>query len=247
MLRTLILSALMPLAAEAGEVTVFAAASLKTALDEVAADWEAATGNTVVLSYGGSPAMARQIEAGAPADVYISAAVNWMDYLQERNLIQQDTRRDLLRNTLALVSAHPDVLAMPIKKMNGDILRIILGEEKLSMALVDSVPAGQYGKEALISLGIWDEVKDQVVQSENVTQAVRLVEIEEARLGIAYVTDVVAGDTVDLVSVLPSSPIIYPAALTTEGTEPEPAAFLDYLESPEADAVFVANGFKLLP
>jgi molybdate transport system substrate-binding protein len=244
-LLTLLLSANVALA----DVTVFAAASLKTALDEIAADYLARTGTTVVVSYGGTPALARQIEAGAPADVFISASQDWMDYLEDRSLIQPDTRRNLLLNRLVLVSS----LKVPFRHTLGTSAEVmgLVGDEALSMALVDSVPAGQYGKEALTSLGVWDDVKDQVIQSENVAQALRLVASGEVPFGIVYYSDLSLGSSpVRFVGVFPEqshSPIVYPVALTTEGTEPEAASFLDYLAAVEAVAVFRKYGFYPIP
>ncbi|MGL4237229.1 molybdate ABC transporter substrate-binding protein [Tabrizicola sp.] len=245
--RTLLSSALLVFPAEAGEVTVFAAASLKTALDQIAAEWQATTGHRVVLSYGGSSALARQIEAGAPADIFLSAAEEWMDVLEEDGLIQPESRRDLLGNQLILV-AHGKVAPQAIDE--GLDLPGLLGGGRLSMALIDAVPAGQYGKEALESLGLWDSVKDSVAQSDNVRAALKLVELGEASVGIVYASDAVAAEGVTVVGTFPEEshrPITYPAALTLEGSEPEAAAFLDHLETPEAEAIFVANGFRPLP
>jgi molybdate transport system substrate-binding protein len=244
-LLPLLLSANVALA----DVTVFAAASLKTALDEIAADYLARTGTTVVVSYGGTPALARQIEAGAPADVFISASQDWMDYLEERTLIQPDTRRNLLSNRLVLITSLQRGFRRSIE--TGADVTEILGEHSLSMALVESVPAGQYGKEALMSLGVWEDVKDQVIQSENVAQALRLVASGEVPFGIVYYSDLSLGSSpVRFVGVFPEqshSPIVYPVASTTEGTEPEAASFLDYLAAVEAVAVFRKYGFYPIP
>lgn len=246
----LIATALVLMAGAAqADVTVFAAASLKAALDEIVADYSARTGTTVVVSYGGTPALARQIEAGAPADVFISASKDWMDYLEERNLIQPDTRRDLLSNRLVLVTS----LGMPFRHTLGKGAEVtaLLGGRMISMALVDSVPAGQYGRQALTSLGVWDDVKDQVIQSENVAQALRLVEIGEVPFGIVYWSDVSEGNgaakPVGLFPEQSHSRIIYPVALTSEGTEPEASAFLDYMATVEAVSVFISNGFHPIP
>ena len=244
-----VLALLLSAPAALADVTVFAAASLKTSLDEIAADYMARTGTTVVVSYGGTPSLARQIEAGGPADLFIAASLDWMDYLEERSLIQPDTRRNLLLNRLVLVSS----LKVPFRHTlrTGAEVTALLGEQKLSMALVDAVPAGQYGKEALTSLGIWDEVKDQVIQSENVAQALRLVAIGEVPFGIVYWSDISDGnDAVQPVGLFPEeshSRIIYPVALTSEGTEPEAAAFFDYLATVEAVAVFKKYAFYPIP
>ncbi len=247
LLRCLAVSLVLGLPAAAAEITVFAAASLKLALDEVAAGWAGATGNKVILSYGGSSALARQIEEGAPADIFISASTQWMDRLAERALIQPDSRRDLLGNRLILVS-H---VALPPVTIDETLdLPALLGEGKLSMALVEAVPAGQYGKEALETLGLWERVKDSVAQSENVSIALKLVVLGEAPLGIVYASDAVDEAGVTLVGTFPETshaPIVYPAALTEAGTAPEAADFLDHLVTPEAQAVFAAHGFTPPP
>lgn len=247
LVRGLALALLLALPAQAAEVTVFAAASLKTALDEVAAGWGAATGNTVVVSYGGSSALARQIQEGAPADIFISASQQWMDSLEEGALIKPDSRSDLLGNRLILV-AHE---ALPGVTVDASLdLPGLLNGGKLSMALVDAVPAGQYGKEALESLGLWDAVKDSVAQSDNVSIALKLVALGEAPLGIVYASDAVAEKGVTVVGTFPAhshQPIVYPAAVIAASTLAEAAAFLDHLKTPEAQAVFVANGFTPLP
>lgn len=246
MLRlVLILSTLATSPALAADVTVFAAASLKTALDEIAADWQAETGHSVSLSYGGSATMARQILQGAPADLLISAAAEWMDELQGADLIQPESRRDLVGNSLILI-AHARIDPKPIDA-TLDLLAL-LGDGRLSMALVTSVPAGQYGKEALESLGLWDRVQNRVVQSDNVRTALRLVELGEAPLGIVYASDAIAAPGVTVVGTFPVTshrPIRYPAALMRD-VPPEAAAFLDYLETPAADSIFRANGFQPL-
>lgn len=228
------------------DVTVFAAASLKTALDEIAADYTKATGTPVVLSYGGTPALARQIAEGAPADIFLSASVQWMDDLAKRGLIRPESRRDLLGNRLILV-AHGTVAPVTIDR-NLDLAGLLAGG-KLAMALVDSVPAGQYGKQALESLGLWQGVAASVVQSDTVRTALKLVEIGEAPFGIVYASDAVAGQGVAVVGTFPEvshAPVVYPAALTvTSGADAQD--FLDYLETPGAEAVFVAQGFQVLP
>jgi molybdate transport system substrate-binding protein len=241
------LAALSAPPAEASEITVFAAASLKLALDEVAEDWGAATGNRVILAYGGSSGLARQIEEGAPADAFISASTQWMDWLDDAGLIRPESRRDLLGNRLILVS-HA---ALPPVAIDAALdLPALLDGGKLSMALVDAVPAGQYGKEALETLGLWDAVKDSVAQSENVSIALKLVALGEAPLGIVYASDAVAETGVTVIGTFPEEthrPIVYPAAVTAASTLPEASDFLDHLGSAEAQAVFLAHGFKTLP
>lgn len=228
------------------DVTVFAAASLKTALDGIAADWTAQTGTVVTLSYGGTPALAKQIAAGAPADIFLSASTAWMDDLQEKELIQDGSRRDLLGNSLILVATGQ---AAPVTVDAALDLSGLLDGGKLSMALVDSVPAGQYGREALESLGLWTKVEASVVQSENVRAALHLVALGEAPLGIVYASDAMAEPDVSVIGTFPADshePIVYPGALTTTAGD-DAAAFLDHLSDPLAQEVFRSNGFTPLP
>lgn len=238
---------LAPVSAMAEEVTVFAAASLKTALDEVAVGWQVATGHSVVISYAGSSQLAQQIEAGAPADIFISAAADWMDMLETNGRILPDSRVDLLGNSLILV-AHDATLAPVVIGPDLDLAGM-LGDGKLAMALVDAVPAGVYGKEALTTLGLWDAVEPSVAQAENVRAALALVATGEAPFGIVYTSDAVAEPGVSVIGTFPAeshAPIIFPAALIADSTVAVAADFLDYLSSDPAKAVFEAQGFVTL-
>jgi molybdate transport system substrate-binding protein len=248
LLRLTVLAVLTSVPAQADEITVFAAASLKTALDRIGAGWQAGTGNSAVLSYGGSPALARQIMEGAPADVFISAAPEWMDAVEEAGLIVPDSRVELLGNRLVLI-AH-GAGGTPVTLDAGTDLHGLLAGGRLSMAMVDSVPAGRYGREALTSLGLWDSVKDSLAQSENVRAALQLVALGEAPLGIVYASDAIADAAeVSVIATFPEeshSPIIYPVAVIAAGGKPEAEMFVDYLTSPEARLVFEAQGFTVL-
>jgi molybdate transport system substrate-binding protein len=229
-----------PAAAE--EVVVFAAASLKNALDAVAADFQADTGHRVTVSYAGSNALAKQILEGAPADVFLSAAVNWMDEVEKGGQVQ--ARRDLLGNRLVLIASGKD--APPVAITPGFDLAGMLGDGKLAMAMVDAVPAGQYGKASLEALGVWDTVQGSVVQSENIRAALALVAAGEAPFGIVYATDAAAADNVTVVGTFPEEshgPIIYPAALLRGATDAADRAFYDALSSDEAAARFREYGF----
>ena len=233
--------------ARAEEVVVFAAASLKTALDAVAAEFEAETGHDVTISYAGSGQLANQIVQGAPADIFISAAVNWMDEVEKAGLVVAGTRADLLGNRLVLI-AHGKGAA-PVEIGAGFDLAGLLGEGRLSMAMVDAVPAGQYGKEALESLGVWASVEGAVAQSENVRSALALVSAGEAPFGIVYASDAVADDNVTVVATFPEgshSPIVYPAALLAEAADAADRAFLEALSGDAANAIFAAQGFAIL-
>lgn len=234
-----------PAAAE--DVVVFAAASLKNALDGVAADFQAATGNTVTISYAGSNALAKQIIDGAPADIFLSAATNWMDEVEKAGMVVDGTRADLLGNTLVLIAHGKD--AAPVEIGLDFDLAGLLGGGKLAMALVDSVPAGQYGKASLESLGVWAAVEPSVAQADNVRAALALVSTGEAPYGIVYATDAVADDNVTVVGTFPADShpaIVYPGALLKTAADPADRAFFEALSSDAADAKFTAEGFAIL-
>ena len=229
------------------EVVVFAAASMKTALDGVAADFQAATGHKVTISYGGSNALAKQILEGAPADIFLSAAVNWMDEVEKAGLLADGTRTDLFGNRLVLIAHGAN--AAPVQIGPGLDLAALLGDGKLSMAMVDAVPAGQYGKAALESLGLWSAVAPSVAQSENVRAALALVSAGEAPFGIVYATDAASDDNVSVVGTFPAeshAPIIYPGAVLKTAEDDADLAFFKALSQDAADAKFSAQGFSIL-
>ncbi|EPX86935.1 molybdate ABC transporter substrate-binding protein [Salipiger mucosus] len=246
-LAALLASTLPGAAARAESLTVFAAASLKTAMDEIAADYRAATGDEVAVSFAGSSALARQIERGAPADVFLSANTAWMDRLEESGAIAPGTRIDLLSNRIVLIGA--DAEGAPVALDSPDALAGRLGDGRLAMALVDAVPAGIYGKAALESLGLWDRIAPQVAQADNVRAALALVASGAAPLGVVYATDAVAEPRVGVLATFPEDshpPIVYPGAATASGDSAAARAFLDYLQGPQARAVFERQGFAPL-
>ncbi len=237
----------LPVPAKAEDVVVFAAASLKTALDQVAAEFQANTGHQVVISYAGSNALAKQIIEGAPADVFVSAAVNWMDEVEKAGLVAADSRVDLLGNRLVLIAHGKDAADVDLRP--GVDLAGLLDGGRLSMAMVDAVPAGQYGRAALESLGVWASVEGSVAQSDNVRAALALVAAGEAPYGIVYASDAVAEDNVTVVATFPPEthpPIIYPAALLTNATDDADRAFYQTLSGDAAKDAFVAQGFSVL-
>ena len=234
-------------AAAAADVTVFAAASLKNALDDVGAAWKAETGKAATISYAASSALAKQIEAGAPADVFISADVPWMDYLAEHGLVKKGTVVELLGNRLVLVAPADSDVELAIGK-DFDLLGA-LGDGRLAMGQVDSVPAGKYGKAALTALGVWDEVEGHVAQAENVRAALALVATGEAPFGIVYETDANSETAVKIVGVFPADshpPIVYPAALTTEAKSAGATTFMAFLRTEAAAKLFEQRGFTVL-
>ena len=231
----------------AQDLVVFAAASLKHALDDAARSWRGASGHGVSVSYAGSSALARQIERGAPADVFVSADLPWMVYLEERDLVRPGTRIDLLTNRIVLV-AHGDGMA-PVDLGSGFDLAGALGDGRLAMADVEAVPAGRYGRAALENLGLWPSVADRLAQTENVRAALTLVARGEAPLGVVYATDAVAADGITVLATFPAEshpPIVYPAAVTAESRHRQAEAFVVWLASAKARPFFERQGFTVL-
>ena len=241
------LLAMQAASAQGRDVVIFAAASMKNALDEISAAWTRETGRKVAISYAASSALAKQIESGAPADLFVSADLDWMDYLQQRNLVRPDTRINLLGNRIVLVAPKDAVVVVKIAP--GFDLAGALGGGRLAMGNVDAVPAGKYGKAALEKLGAWNGVKDRIAQAENVRAALLFVSRGEAPLGIVYQSDAASDPNVKIVGVFPEDthpPIIYPAAVTKDSGNPDVQSFLNYLRSGAAKAAFERQGFTVL-
>ena len=233
--------------AQADDLLVFAAASLKNAVDEVNARIDAEQDLKVVASYAASSALAKQIEAAAPADVYISADRAWMDYVAERKLIKPATRVALLGNRLVLVAPKDSKIAVGIAP--GFDLAALLGDGRLAVANPDHVPAGKYAKAALETLGVWAAVAGRIAPADNVRAALRLVARGETPLGIVYATDAAAELQVRIVDGFPAGsypPIVYPAAITAASSNPAASRYLAFLQSPEARAIFEKHGFTVL-
>ena len=229
------------------KVTVFAAASLKNALDSISKAWEAETGKKTAISYAASSALAKQIEHGAPADIFISADLDWMKYLSDKKLVKSGTEVKLLGNSLVLVAPKDSKAATTIAK-NFDLAGL-LGEGRLAMANVDSVPAGKYGKAALTALGVWPSVEKKLAQAENVRAALLLVSTGEAPLGIVYKTDAAADPKMKIIGTFPEDthePIVYPAALIAASNNAAAGDFLKFLQSSKAKDQFTAQGFTVL-
>jgi molybdate transport system substrate-binding protein len=225
------------------ELLVFAAASLTDVLQQIGPGYTAKTGQPVKFSFAASSALARQIEAGARADLFVSGDQEWMDYLQERNLIDPSSRRDLVGNSLVLIAPADSALRLGIR--HGFALAGALGDDRLAIADPDIVPAGRYAKSALESLGVWGSVEGRLARAENVRAALAYVARGEAPLGIVYSTDAKVEPRVRVVDRFPAGshpPIRYPAAIVT-GANGATAGLLDYLSGPEARAVFERNGF----
>jgi molybdate transport system substrate-binding protein len=227
-------------------ITVFGAASLTNVLQDLGDGFTAQSSIPVRFSFAASSSLAKQIENGAPADVFFSADVEWMDYLQERNLIQPATRRNALGNRLVLIS--PGDSSVKLKIAGNFPLAAALGKGKLATGDPDSVPIGRYAKQALTRLGVWDSVVDRLVRADSVRSALAFVDRGEAPLGIVYETDALVDKNVRIVDTFPDSshsPIIYPLALTSSA-KADAAKFVAYLRGPAGDAAFTHYGFEPL-
>lgn len=227
---------------------VFAAASLQPALNAIAAEWQKETGKRVSISYAASSALARQLEQGAPADLFASADLDWMDWAQQRNLIRPETRTTLLGNALVLVEPAEGP-ATPLAITPGFPLAAAIGESRLATGNPSSVPAGRYARQALMTLGVWDQVAPRIAGAENVRAALALVARGEARFGIVYRTDARSEPKVRVVGTFPAGShpeIAYPFAITAMSKHPDATAFFAYLASPAAKRIFEADGFAFL-
>ena len=229
-------------------ITVFAAASLKEALDEAAVVYEGQTAQPLRMSYAASSALARQIEQGAPADVFVSADLDWMDYLQQRKLIDESSRRNLLGNSLVLIAPKTSS-AQALTLKPGVDLRPLLGDGRLALALTASVPAGKYARAAFESLGVWRQLQPKVAEAENVRAALMLVARGEAPLGVVYASDARAEPNVRVLATFPANThpaIVYPVARIRASKRAQTAAFVRWLKTPAAATVFRRHGFAVL-
>jgi molybdate transport system substrate-binding protein len=224
-------------------IVVFGAASLTNVLQDLGDAFTKETSVPVKFSFAASSALARQIENGAPADVFFSADIDWMDYLQKRNLIQPASRHDVVGNRLVLIAPIDNPIALKIKPHFR--LASALGNKRLATGDPDSVPAGRYAQASLVNLGVWDEVADRLIRADSVRSALAFVDRGEAPLGIVYETDAMIDKRVRVVDVFPAAshaPIVYPIALTMNA-KAGAAKFVAYIESPAADVAFKAYGF----
>lgn len=229
-------------------LTVFAAASLKESLDAATDAYTAATGQAVQVSYAASSALARQVAQGAPADVFLSADTEWMDWLQQRSLIDPASRTELLGNTLVLI-APEDREAAPVALAPGIDLLPWLGDDgRIALAMPASVPAGKYAQAALESLGQWEALAPRVAEAENVRAALLLVARGETPLGVVYGSDARAEPRVQVLATFPQGThpaIVYPVARIAASPHPAAGNFIAWLHSGQADAIFLARGFTL--
>ena len=245
--RLFALVLLVPMAARAQQLTVFAAASLTDAMKDVSALWAKDGHPPLRLSFGASSTLARQIEQGAPAALFASADQKWMDYLAQKNLIVADTRKDLLGNDLVLVVPADKPLHVAIGP-DFDLLGLLGANGRLATGDPAHVPVGIYAEQALKKLGWWDKIAPRLARTDDVRAALLLVERGEAPAGIVYATDAAVSKAVMVAGTFPASshdPVTYPFALTKSGDTSEARALLTFLEGPQARTVFVQRGFKV--
>jgi molybdate transport system substrate-binding protein len=234
-------------AAAQEKVTVFAAASMKNALDNANKAWGAKGGKEVTVSYAASSALAKQIESGAPADIFISADLDWMKYLSDKKLVKENTRFNWLGNRIVLVATKD--AAEPVDIKPGFDLAGLLKGGRLAMGEPNAVPAGKYAKASLEKLGLWSSVEKSVASAESVRAALAFVSRGEAPYGIVYQTDAAADPGVAIVGTFPADthpPIIYPIAILSESKSKDAPAYLDYLKSDKAAPFFEKEGFTVL-
>jgi molybdate transport system substrate-binding protein len=236
-----------PVYAQDKSLTVFAAASMKNALDDVDAAFTKKSGIAVAVSYAASSALIKQIEEGAPADVFVSADLDWMDYGSQKKLVQDNTRMNLLGNRLVLIAPKDSQIGNITIGPNVDLAKIA-GDGRIVTADVRAVPAGKYAKAAFEKLGIWSAIEPKLAMAENVRAALTLVARGEGVLGIVYETDAKVEPNVKIVGVFPEDshpPIVYPVALTTTA-KANAAGYLEYLRSQTAKSIFEHYGFTVL-
>ncbi|WP_051356830.1 molybdate ABC transporter substrate-binding protein [Azorhizobium doebereinerae] len=240
------IGAAAPVAARAEEaVTVFAAASMTNAIQDIAKAYTAKTGVVVRTSFAASSDLAKQIESGAPANVFISADNRWMDYLEQRSLVLKDTRTDPIGNSLVVVVPATKPVKITINS-SFDFDTILGKDGKLVTGIPESVPVGVYAKAALTKLGLWDKVRPHVVGAESVRAALALVERGEAAAGIVYATDAAIAKNVVVAGTFPADshePVVYPFAIVKGNDTPAAKAFFAYLLGPDAKAVYAKYGF----
>jgi molybdate transport system substrate-binding protein len=230
------------------KMIVFAAASVKDALDEVNAAFKQAKGVQIVTSYAGSGALIKQIEQGAPAEVFISADLESMDYGSQKNIIQDNSRVNLLGNKLVLIAAADAKIGNLAINSNLDLAKLA-GDGRIATGDVKAVPVGRYAQAALEKLGLWAAVQGKLAMVENVRLALSLVARGEAPLGIVYETDARAEPKVKVIGAFPADshpPIVYPVALTTAAKPGAAAAYLEFLQSPASRSSFEKRGFTFL-
>ena len=237
------------LIAQAENITLFAAASLQNAIDEISKNYaQMGNGDTIESLYDSSSNLARQIEQGAPADIFISANQSWMNYVEEKNLIDNDTRTNIVKNELALITFNDNTTEYNVDFPSNDFWKETLSNTRIALGDPDHVPAGLYAKEAFEKLGVWKTVESKVAPAQNVRAALLLVEVKEADLGVVYSSDASVSSKVKTVTVFPDdlhAPIEYPIAIMKDRASESTNGFYHYLLSEDSAAVFKKYGFAV--
>ena len=242
-----LLALLVPLGAHAQPLTVMAAASLTDSMRDISVLWEKSGHKPLQMSFGASSTLARQIEQGAPANIFASADEKWMNYLADRKLIASDTRKSLLGNSVVLVVPAAKPQHMTIAP-GFDLLGMLGADGRLAVGDPAHVPVGIYAEQALRKLGLWDGIAPRLARTEDVRAALRFVELGEAPVGIVYATDAAISKGVSVAGVFPENThdaVTYPFAVIRTGDNPEARAFMTFLEAPPARDVFLHRGFKV--
>ena len=243
----LMLSLSSPAISQENNIIVFSAGSTTNAVTDIANLFTEQKGIKAITSFASSSTLARQIDKGAPAQVYISANKKWMDYLEQHDMIEPNTRFNLLSNRLVLIAPHDSPLSTVMIEKNFPLINYI-GTGHMAMGDPDHVPSGIYGKQAMETLGVWESVREKIVRSKDVRAALALVARGEVPVGQVYATDAAISDKVKIIGTFPSDShpaIVYPAAIVAGQKTPEAQAFLTYLTSPEARAIFEKYGFSV--
>jgi molybdate transport system substrate-binding protein len=230
------------------DLTVFAASSLKSVFDALIPEFEGQSGSVVTAVYASSSTLARQIEQGAPADVFVSANSVWMDVLEDQGRIKASSRRDVIGNDLVIVSGLQDVDALALNDKDSVMTELL--SKGLAMGMVTAVPAGIYGKQALDYYGLWEGVSDAVIQADSVRSALTYVALGEVGYGIVYASDALADPRVEALATFPPhahDAIFYPAAVVTDTKTAGAIDFVEFLGSQKAQDIFVSFGFRSLP
>lgn len=240
-----LIAILFSASAQSEQITIFAAASLTNAISEISEEYQQQYNDKIITSFAASSVLARQIEKGAPVDIYISADQQWMDFLQEKQLIENKTRKTILGNTLVVVTFQgSNQTDFDITK-NTDWISL-LKKDRLAMGDPEHVPIGIYAKEALINLGTWGQVEDKLARTDNVRSTLLLVERQEVPLGVVFKSDSVVSDKVRIVATFPASShkaVEYPLAIVKEHNTPAVMSFYNFLQGDKAKAIFNKYGF----
>lgn len=237
-----------PLKAQDQPIVVFAAASLKNALDQIAAEWMKESGNRVKFSYAASGVLAKQVENGAPADIFISADLRWMDYVADKKLVKTGTRVNIASNELVVI-AKKGSKSEKLEFKPGFDFAARLGNERVAVGAIATTPAGQYTKEALTAIGNWQAVEKKLAEGETVWAALAFVQKGEVPYGILFRTDAITAADIEIVAAIPTNlhkPIIYPAAIVETSKNPKAASFISMLQSKKSLDILQKHGFVTL-